>query len=81
MRPMGIFKNKLAIELRISAARIGEIVNEHRRISTGTVVCIGIFFVTGPEFWTNLKSNYDLVKALKYSKEEFSTLRAYTPET
>ena len=52
MVPMGISQNRLAIELRIPATRIGEIVNERRGISTDTAVRLGIFFGTGPEFWT-----------------------------
>ena len=38
MVPMGISQNKLAIELRIPASRIGEIVNERRGISADTAV-------------------------------------------
>ena len=77
MVPMGISQNRLAIELRIPATRIGEIVNERRGISTDTAVRLGIFFGTGPEFWTNLQTNYDLGVVLKRNKEEFSMIRAY----
>ena len=79
MIPMGISQNKLAIELRIPATRIGEIVNERRGISTDTAVRLGIFVGTGPEFWTNLQANYDLGVTLKHNKEEFSMIRAYAP--
>ena len=79
MVPMGISQNRLAIELRIHATRIGEIVNERRGISTDTAVRLGIFFGTGPEFWTNLQTNYDLGVVLKRNKEEFSMIRAYAP--
>ena len=79
MVPMGISQNRLAIALRIPATRIGEIVNERRGISTDTAVRLGIFFGTGPEFWTNLQTNYDLGVVLKRNKEEFSMIRAYAP--
>ena len=79
MVPMGISQNKLAIELRIPTTRIGEIVNERRGISADTAVRLGIFFGTGPEFWTNLQANYDLGMAMKRNKEEFSTIRTYAP--
>ena len=79
MVPMGISQNRLAIELRIPATRIGEIVNERRGISTDTAVRLGLFFGTGPEFWTNLQTNYDLGVVLKRNKEEFSMIRAYAP--
>ena len=75
MVPMGISQNKLAIELRIPVTRVGEIVNERRGITADTAVRLGIFFGTGPEFWTNLQYNYDLGTAMKKNKEEFSMIR------
>lgn len=79
MVPMRISQNKLAIELRIPATRIGEIIRERRWISADTAVRLGIFFGTGAEFWTNLQSNYDLGMAMKRNKEEFSSIRVYAP--
>ena len=79
MRPMGISQSRLAIELHIPATRIGEIVNERRGISADTAVRLGIFFGTGPEFWANLQSNYDLGMAMKQSEAEFSRIRAFAP--
>ncbi len=77
MIPMGISQSKLAIELRIPVTRVADIIKERRSISADTAVRLGIFFGTGPEFWTNLQSNYDLGMALKKNKEEFSTIRAF----
>lgn len=77
MIPMGISQNKLAIELHIPVTRIGEIVNERRGITADTAVRLGIYFGTGPEFWTNLQSNYDLGMTLKKNELEFSTIRAH----
>ena len=79
MIPMDISQNKLAIELRIPATRIGEIVNERRGISADTAVRLGIFFGTGPEFWTNLQANYDLGMAMKKGKEEYASIRTFAP--
>ena len=79
MVPMGISQNRLAIELRIPATRIGEIVNERRGISTDTAVRLGIFIGTSPEIWTNLQTKYNLGVALKRNKEEFSMIRPYAP--
>ncbi len=76
MVPMGLSQNKLAIELRIPVTRVGEIVNERRGISADTAVRLGIFFGTGPEFWMNLQSNYDLGMAMKKNKAEYSTIRS-----
>ena len=77
MLPMGISQNKLAIELRIPVTRIGDIVNERRGITADTAVRLGIFFGTGPEFWTNLQSSYDLGVALRKNQEDFSAIRTY----
>ena len=78
MIPMGISQNKLAIELRIPVTRIGDIVNERRSITADTAVRLGVFFGTGPEFWTNLQSNYDLGMILRKNKDEYSAIRTYT---
>lgn len=78
MTPMGISQKKLAIELRIPVTRVSEIVNERRGITADTAVRLGIFFGTGPEFWTNLQTNYDLGIAMKKNKDEFSTIRTVT---
>lgn len=77
MIPMNISQNKLATELRIPVTRVSEIVNERRGISADTAVRLGIFFGTGPEFWTNLQASYDLGLALKKNKGEFAMIRAY----
>ena len=79
MTPMGISQKKLAIELRIPVTRVSEIVNERRGITADTAVRLGTFFGTGPEFWTNLQTNYDLGIAMKKNKDEFSTIRTVTP--
>ena len=77
MIPMGISQNKLAIELRIPVTRVGDIVNERRSITADTAVRLGVFFGTGPEFWTNLQSNYDLGMILRKNKDEYSAIRTY----
>ncbi len=77
MIPMGISQNRLAIELHIPATRIGQIIHEKRGISADTAIRLGIYFKTGPEFWCNLQSDYDLGLALKASNEDFRSIRAY----
>jgi antitoxin HigA-1 len=46
MKPLHLTVNKLALELRVPATRIGEIVRERRRVTA--------------EFWFNLQNFYDL---------------------
>ena len=51
---------QLARALGISPNRIAEIVHNRRRISADTALRLGLFFGTGPEFWINLQTRYDL---------------------
>jgi addiction module HigA family antidote len=60
MKPLGLTTNKLALELRVPATRIGEIVHERRRISADTALRLARYFHTNPEFWLNLQNFYDL---------------------
>jgi antitoxin HigA-1 len=60
MKPLGLTTNKLALELRVPATRIGEIVHERRRISADTALRLARYFKTNPEFWLNLQNFYDL---------------------
>ena len=75
--PLHISQNKLAIELRIPATRVGEIVHERRGITADTALRLGKFFGTGAEFWTNLQANYDIGMALRANPTEFEKIRAY----
>jgi addiction module HigA family antidote len=51
---------QLARALGISPNRIAEIIHNRRRISADTALRVGLFFGTGPEFWINLQTRYDL---------------------
>lgn len=60
MKPLGLTANRLAINLRVPAARIGEIVNGRRAITADTALRLARYFGTSPQFWTNLQSNYEI---------------------
>src|SRR3972149_11887576 len=60
MKPLGLTINRLALELRVPASRIGEIVHERRRISADTALRLARYFDTNAEFWLNLQNFYDL---------------------
>jgi antitoxin HigA-1 len=60
MKPLGLTVNRLALELRVPATRIGEIVHERRRITTETALRLARFFNTNAQFWLNLQNFYDL---------------------
>ena len=65
MDPMNLSQNRLALDLRIPVPRVNAIVHGRRAITADTAVRLGIYFGTGPEFWQNLQSHYDLCLAQK----------------
>jgi addiction module HigA family antidote len=62
MRPLNLTMNKLAVDLRVPATRIAEIVHRRRGITPDTALRLARYFDTTPEFWLNLQINYDLEK-------------------
>lgn len=58
--PLNLSANALALALRVPATRIHEIVNERRGITGDTAIRLGEYFRTGPEFWMNIQSHYEL---------------------
>ncbi|RPH63423.1 MAG: addiction module antidote protein, HigA family [Burkholderiales bacterium] len=53
----------LAIDLRVPAPRINDIVRERRSITPDTALRLARYFGTTPQFWLNLQSSFDLRKA------------------
>jgi addiction module antidote protein, HigA family len=68
MRPLGLSVNRLALELHVPATRIGEIVNERRRITAETALRLARYFQTNAEFWLNLQNFYDLERERRAGK-------------
>jgi addiction module HigA family antidote len=68
MKPLGLSINKLALELHVPATRVGEIVNERRRITAETALRLARYFKTNAEFWLNLQNFYDLECARRAGK-------------
>ena len=60
MKPLGLTVNRLALDLRVPATRIGEIVHERRRVTADTALRLARYFKTNAEFWLNLQNFYDL---------------------
>lgn len=60
LKPLGLTMNQLALDLRVPATRIAEIVHERRAISADTAIRLGRYFKTTPRFWLNLQTAYDL---------------------
>lgn len=63
MKPLDLSVNALALDLRVPATRVSEIVHERRGISVDTALRLGIYFGTTPDFWMNLQKAYELETA------------------
>jgi len=60
LKPLGLSVNCLALELRVPATRINDIVRGRRSITADTALRLARYFGTSPQFWTNIQANYDL---------------------
>ncbi len=63
LEPLGFSQNQLAMNIRVPATRIGEIVRGKRAITPDTALRLARFFGNSPEFWLNLQQLHDLTKA------------------
>jgi addiction module HigA family antidote len=60
LKPMNLSQNRLALDIRVPARRINEIVHGRRRITPDTVLRLARYFDMSPEYWLGLQMNYDL---------------------
>jgi len=58
--PLGMSAHALALELRVPAPRINDIVRERRAITPDTALRLARYFNTTSQFWMNLQISYDL---------------------
>lgn len=65
LTPLKMSANALAIELKVPAPRINDIVREHRAITPDTALRLARYFGTTAQFWLNLQTSYDLKKTEK----------------
>jgi addiction module HigA family antidote len=70
MVPNAITANRLAIELRVPASRISEIVRGERSITAETAMRLAAYFQTSAQLWLGLQSDYDLEVAEAASGEQ-----------
>ncbi|OHB70786.1 MAG: addiction module antidote protein, HigA family [Planctomycetes bacterium RBG_16_41_13] len=64
LKPMGISQNRIALDIRVPARRINEIVLGKRRITTDTALRLAKYFNMSPQFWLGLQLDYDLDLAM-----------------
>ncbi len=70
LKPLRMSVNKLALELRVPATRMTEIVHGRRGITADTALRLARYFDTTPKFWLNLQASYDLAIAADARSEE-----------
>jgi addiction module HigA family antidote len=63
IKPLGMSAHALALELKVPAPRINEIVRERRSITPDTALRLARYLGTTPQFWMNLQISYDLKHA------------------
>jgi addiction module HigA family antidote len=60
LEPLGMSQYALAKALRITQARLGEIVRGKRAVSPDTALRLARYFGTSAEFWIGMQGQYDL---------------------
>lgn len=63
LKPLGLSQVALAEHLGVPVQRINELVKGKRGVTPETAWLLAGAFNTSPEFWLNLQSNHDLVRA------------------
>lgn len=58
--PLSMSAHALALELKVPAPRINDIVRERRAVTPDTALRLARYFETTPQFWMNLQTSYDL---------------------
>ncbi len=59
----GLSANALALNLRVPANRISDIIRGRRALTAETALRLGRYFGTGAKFWVDLQAAYDLAVA------------------
>jgi len=60
LKPMNLSQNRLALDIRVPARRINEIVHGKRRVTADTALRLAKYFDMSTQFWLGLQMDYDL---------------------
>jgi addiction module HigA family antidote len=60
LKPMNLSQNRVALDIRVPARRINEIVLKKRRITADTALRLARYFNMSAQFWLGLQMDYDL---------------------
>ena len=72
LAPLEMSAHALALELKVPAPRINEIVRERRAITSDTALRLARYFDTTAQFWMNLQTSYDLKRTELESGEKIA---------
>lgn len=67
---MGISQNRIALDIRVPARRINEIVLGKKRNTTDTALRLAKYFTMSPQFWRGLQIDFDLDVAMDEISEK-----------
>lgn len=76
LRPLALSPYALARELHVPRTRIERLAREETPVTADTALRLGRYFGTGPEFWMNLQTAFDLAAAPPIPELEQITPRA-----
>ena len=80
LKPMGLSQNRLALDVRVPARRINEIVHGKRRITADTALRLAKYFNMSAKFWLGLQTDYDLdVAEDKLADRLDKEIQVYSP--
>lgn len=69
LEPMGVTQKEFARHLGWTYARLNEIVNGRRGVTTDSALTLGDALRTEPDFWLNLQNNWDLWHSMQTHKK------------
>lgn len=79
LKAMGLSQNRLALDIRVPARRINEIVHGRRRITPDTALRLAKYFNMSAQFWLGLQMDYDLdVAEDELAQQIDAEVRVYT---
>ena len=80
LKPMELSQNRLALDIRVPARRINEIVQGKRRITADTALRLAKYFNMSAKFWLGLQTDFDLdVAEDKLADRLDKEIRVYSP--
>lgn len=78
MEPLNLGAAELALELRMPASRVEEIIAQKRGISVDTAMRLARFFETDLNLWINLQAQYEADTISEKTKKDLESIVPYS---